>query len=160
MESYADLDLIPFLYNTCYGGYDFSDTFMERLNTLCIETGKPPYSSSYDLDRYTLRSDPMITSLFQEMGSEKASSACSDIQIKWIPRAFEDYVGINEHDGKEGVYVIESNLYKDLLKKFLREWKENPSLTVADLDDRYTNLEATLKRYHEFLSVSMKLRVR
>lgn len=159
LQAYADLDLIPFLYNTCYGGYAFTDEFMERLNERRVAAGLEPYQSSYSISYGTRhRYDPMITGLFQEMGSVNVCEPYSKIAIEWIPKEFIERAEINEYDGKECVNVNIQEIYSEILKEFLKEWASNGNLRVEELNRRYERVKSMAFRYREFQRERMELR--
>jgi hypothetical protein len=158
MEAYSDLELVPFLYNTCYGGYGFSREFMTRLNERRAAAGFDQIKYDIDLQRKKYRSDPMITTLYQEMGSEAASGDFAQLTCDWIPKEFLPYVDIHEYDGTESVGVPILEVEADLLRAFLSEWKKNPELDVDDLNQRYETLQGKWKRYTQYRDEKYGLR--
>lgn len=146
MEEYKDLNLVGYLYNKCYGGFTFSDAFLKRLNKCRREEGLEPIPA-YRKER----TDPMVITLFQEMGREASSGPCSNLKIFWVPDEFLRFVYCDEYDGKESVSVVKSEVYADLLENFLKERETKPELTLDDLEARYHTVKAKLARYDEFL---------
>lgn len=151
---YADLDLVGYLYNACYGGFGFSKAFVERLNERRVQVGLEPVKEHYApyTSNVKARTDPMAVQLFEEMGSKAASGSYSRIHIRKIPRRFLDYVETNEYDGEESVWLDTNQIYKRLLNDFVEEFRADPTLTAAELERRYALTEATLARYNQYLA--------
>ncbi len=146
MEEYADLDLVAYLYNTCYGGFSFSDEFIERLNEKRKEKGLEPLHTHSDE-----RTDPQVIETFQELGWRKSSGRCARLHIHWFPSEFIGYIITHEYDGVESVGINKDEMDKELLRKFLADYEKDKSLTVEDLKTRYDTLNTKYKRYTEFL---------
>jgi hypothetical protein len=148
---YDDLDLIGYLYNACYGGFSFSEEFVRRMNEKRVAAGMETETDTWKFTEYSNeRVDPMVIELYQELGSEASSGYYSQIHITWIPREFLKYVDVHDYDGTESVRVDFKDLDSDLLKNFLEEWKANPTLTVEDLNQRYTVAKEKVARYKEY----------
>jgi hypothetical protein len=145
MEAFADLNLIGYLYNTCYGGFGFSEKFIERLNEIRKEAGLEPVTPTYEG-----RTDDMVIALFQEMGPSEASGPFASLKLAWVPDVFLEHVYVNEYDGKESISIVDSEVYTKILKTFLEERRRNPSLTLDDLEARYENAKTKLARYSEY----------
>jgi hypothetical protein len=151
---FADLDLVGYLYNSCYGGFSFSDTFVARLNEMRAAEGLEPvtdyaYSSEYSGGRY----DPMVIKLFLEMGSGATSGPYAKLKLKWFPREFIEAVYVREYDGMENAAIPFQELKARFLEDFMRERTTNPSLTLDDLETRYKNLLHKQVRYGKFEEV-------
>lgn len=86
------------LYNRCYGGFGFSDKFVEEFNRLYPDAEKP--LRDYD-DDCAVRSDPRIIELFERMGTKEASGDYAELKVSAVPDGFE--WSINEYDGMESV---------------------------------------------------------
>jgi hypothetical protein len=151
---YADLDLVGYLYNACYGGFGFSEAFLERLNERRVQAGLEPVDRHYAfcVSNKKDRADPIVVQLFEEMGSKASSGDYGRIHIRKIPRRFLDYVETNEYDGKESVWLDNNKIYAGLLKDFAEEFRADPTLTAAELEQRYAMTEATLARYNQYLT--------
>ena len=146
METYADLNLVGYLYNICYGGFSFSQKFVEEINEERKRVGSKLLKAYSDE-----RTEPDVISLFQKVGSEYASGRNANLAMYWVPEEFLGYVDLHEYDGSEHVEVSSSEIYTDLLKQFLSDWKRDPSLTVEDLNRRYADTTGKINRYKEFL---------
>ena len=149
---YADLDLVGFLYNGCYGGFGFSNAFMAQLNERRTAAGLPP-TTEYELltsMRSEGRHDPLAIALFLEMGSVAASGSYASIRIIWFPREFIDSVYVKEYDGKETPSIPFLEVKATLLDNFLRERQANPALTLDDLEQRHKNLMTKQAQYEAF----------
>ncbi len=158
-DDYADLDLVGYLYNACYGGFGFSKTFIERLNERRAQAGLEPVEEHYApyASNVKGRTDPIAVQLFEEMGSKASSDSYSRIHIRKFPREFLKYVETSEYDGKESVYLDRSQIHTDLLKGFVKEFRADGSTPACELERRYAMTEAKLSRYEQYLtSVSMK----
>ena len=98
---------LPVLYNTCYGGFNFSDAAVKQYNELAEKTGSEKASSmAYDIKR----TDRLMAMVVDEL-KEKSYGFCAKISIVWVDEKFEDYVEINEYDGFESV-AIDFKRYK------------------------------------------------
>lgn len=151
LAKYADLDLVGFLCNGCYGGFGFSDLFMEKLNERQKVAGLESREEYwYDRRCPTARADPMVIRLFQELGSRASSGYHARLYLTWFPREFLEFTRIHEYDGSETVSILFKDVESELLKKFLEDWKTDSSLTVEELDRRVTVLKAKQERYREF----------
>lgn len=147
---YADLDLVGFLYNTCYGGFHFSKAFMERVNERRVAAGRPPYKSEYEASYSTERSDPDVIATYLELGRKESSGRLASISITWVPREFLDLAHIREYDGTESVGVDFTLVKANLLETFLADWKKYPSLSVEELNHHYTSMKEKEARYAVF----------
>ena len=146
MEAYSDLELVGYLYNDCYGGFSFSEKFVERINAIRKETGLKPLSKHSQE-----RTDPTVISLFQEMGSKGASGNYAQLVLDWIPKEFLPYTTVSEYDGEENVCISSAEIYADVLKGFLSDWEKDSTLGVEELNRRYRRAKEKYERYQEFL---------
>jgi hypothetical protein len=146
VEDYSDLNLVGYLYNTCYGGFSFSSKFVAEVNARRVQAGLEPIRSYYEE-----RCDPMFIEVFQKLGWRASSGSAAALKMKLVPDEFLGNIYVSEYDGREDISVVESEVYSDILKKFLAERKTNPSLTLDDLEARYEATKAKLARYREFL---------
>jgi hypothetical protein len=145
-SGYEDLNLVGYLYNTCFGGFFFSDEFEEEYKKRCEAVGKSPMPyAGQD------RADPIAVALFQEWGPERSSGDCSKLKLYWVPQDLLAYASEHEYDGKESVRVSAPNAYAFLLKTFLDDYEKNPSLSVADLKARHEEMSKKFRRFREFL---------
>lgn len=150
MKEYADLELVGYLFNTCYGGFSFSDEFQGAYNERRKQAGLEPIELSY-YGTNEERSDPMIVQLYQEFGSKKASGHCSRLSLYWVPKDLLDYVDKHEYDGTESVGVDSSQIYTKLLKDFMEKYENDKTITLEELYKQYTNIKAKIARHREFL---------
>lgn len=146
MEAYADLELVGYLFNDCYGGFSFSENFVERINAIREKAGLKPVTKYYDD-----RTDPEVISLFQEMGSKEASGRHAQLVLDWVPKEFLPYTSISEYDGQENVCIPPEEIYADVLKQFLSEWEKDSTLGVEELNRRYKRIKDKYARYQEFM---------
>lgn len=148
-EKYSELELVGYLFNRCYGGYTVSQAFLDRLNEIRREAGLEP-KEAHELEHHSMRFDPLVVKTFQELGSEKASGVYARIHIKWFPRSFLNYLNWKETDGKESINIDVPRALARILEDFLREWKENPSLQVEELNTRYVEFQKKISLYSDF----------
>lgn len=83
------------LYNTCYGGFNFSKQFVEEFNKR--HPDRPKKLEKWHDERI----DPDIIALYEEKGSVWSSGVCSNLDIEEIPDDVE--FRIREYDGMESV---------------------------------------------------------
>lgn len=96
------------LYNTCYGGFSFSDEFIVELNRRFPEKRAEAHA-------FELRTDPEAIALFEELGPVRSSGPHSSLKIRNIPDGMD--WDIDEYDGKES---IQWDLPKNkILKEFI-----------------------------------------
>lgn len=96
------------LYNTCYGGFSFSQEFIEEFNKRHPDR-KPLTKWNAD------RTDRDIIALFEEKGFEWSSGNCALLDIEEIPDDVEYH--IEEYDGMESVAwdIPKDEIIKDLM---------------------------------------------
>jgi hypothetical protein len=97
------------LYNTCYGGFNFSNEFTEEFNNRNTERLTPLET------RHEERTDPSVIALFEEKGSEWSSGRHSKLDIIEIPDDVE--FTVEEYDGIETISwsIPKDEIIKDLL---------------------------------------------
>lgn len=92
---------MKFVLNRSYGIFGLSNEACKILNC-----DKETY---YD---FNLRTAPELIKVVEDLGTKKASTTWSNLEIVEIPDGFTDYV-IEEHDGIEFVYyVIDGKIVK------------------------------------------------
>ena len=109
------MDTIQILYNTCYGGFKFSDVFAFELGNRIREAVGHSYK------HYRYRDHPEAIKLFLEKGCEWSSGSCSKLKIKEIPMYLKDYYDIREYDGKEEISINFSRAIEDATDTFLED---------------------------------------
>ena len=100
-------ELIEVLYNKCYGGWGISEKAME-LYKLRIGNNNP--ITPLDVDELC-RGDPILIQIYNELGNE-FNGCYARIQIKKIPKKYENYYYIHEYDGLESVKIDYTNYNK------------------------------------------------
>jgi len=107
------------LYNNCYGGFAFSDVFLEEYEG---RTGKKldTYKALFRLGAESIRCDPVAVAIFQERGGEWCSGPNSQIEAFSCPMALAKYWEIDEYDGDEHVRVLVSDALADILHTFMQ----------------------------------------
>ncbi len=142
---YSDLNLVGYLYNTCHGGFEFSEEFKKRMNDKRVAAGLQPLK--YFRDE---RTDPEYIALFKELGARASSGYCARLAIRYFPEEFLQFVVIDEYDGRESVAICQAEVYEALLKGFMEERARGDALTLEDLDARYIATKGKLERYAEY----------
>lgn len=146
LQHYADLKLVGFLYNLCYGGFGYSNVFLQKLNERRAAAGLPALKANEEE-----RSDPITIELFQELGSEIASGPFAKLALKWVPEEFLPHVYVDEYDGQESVRVDFAAAQNAYLHTFLRVWNETPEVCqILDLNHRIERMKAKEARYYDF----------
>lgn len=97
------------LYNTSYGGFRFSEEFVEEYNKRYPDSKIPTWA--YNLSR----TEPNAIALFEEKGSDWSSNMCSKIAVEEIPDDVE--YRIDEYDGMEAVIwdIPKDQIIEDLM---------------------------------------------
>ena len=100
--------------NACFGGFNLSDEAIQRYKTLQPDVSKEKYWYANDC---IPRDDPVLLSIIDTIGLEKASGQFSKLAIVEIPDDFpEDAWTINDYDGNE--WVAEKH----------KQWFPNPPM--------------------------------
>ena len=108
--------MIGVLYNNDYGGFNVSKKakkiYNERMSQDNSEYKSRSTDGFYD-DFYdtTGRHDPLLVSIYHELGEEFNGTKYTKIKIKTIPKKYENAYIIHEYDGLESVSV-DNNKYK------------------------------------------------
>ena len=97
------------LYNTCYGGFNFSERFVDEFNKR--HPDRPKKLESW----HDERTDPDVIALFEEKGSAWSSGVCSNLDMEEIPDDVE--FRIREYDGMESVSwtIPKDEIIQDLM---------------------------------------------
>lgn len=116
------------LYNGKYGGFSFSDAFVEEFNKRHPEKKIDRYSNE--------RTDPDVVALVEELGQEKSSGYSAMIYVEEIPDDVE--YEIHEYDGLEDVTwdVPKDLIIQDLLDmiKGRKKWDSTSKFTQMLLE--------------------------
>ena len=106
------------LYNNCYGGFAFSDAFLEEYKK---RTGKvlDTFKALFRLGAESIRCNPVAVAIFKEKGSEWCSGLDSQIEAFECPVALAKYWEIDEYDGDEHVRVLIAEALADILHTFM-----------------------------------------
>ena len=103
-------DKIEIMFNSCHGGFGFSDAAMNAYRqTKELEDAEP-----------VSRHDPLMVQIVKDMGFE-ANGRHSFICIRSIPAKFENYYEIIEYDGMESVHIRYSEYKVDAAKVILKD---------------------------------------
>jgi len=117
------------LINRCYGGYGISDEAIELwLEKKYLSYDKEFYRHGSDyrilgesrVNSYTIdRADPFLIEVFEELGSNRTSSAFADLELVELPDGCEYSIG--EYDGKEWIENTWINVTIEELKAGLSD---------------------------------------
>ena len=94
------------LINSCYGGFSFSEDFINHINSLT----KNQLVNHYDL---FARNNQFLVEEAIKFGLEKASGMCAKLSIVEIPDGLDYY--INEYDGYEHIQYTFLTVHPDEL---------------------------------------------
>jgi hypothetical protein len=111
-----DIEFVEILYNSCYGGYGYSDEFCNYYNNLtnsCI--------AKFDMSSIEDRMDPNIIYTFKQLGSSKSSSNSANLKVTVVPKGLLNYVKMSEYDGREKISIDYDRAYRDLLETIMKE---------------------------------------
>ena len=103
------------LYNTCYGGFGFSDEFALELGNRIGEAVGHSYK------HYRYRDHPEAIKLFLEKGCNWSSGSYSNLEIETIPIYLKNYYDVHEYDGKEEISINFSLAIEVATTKFLED---------------------------------------
>lgn len=124
-------EMISVLYNNCYGGFSLSkkakELYNERMSQLDPEY-KPRSVDDYYDDFYdtAFRHDPLLVSIYHELGEEFNGEKYTKIKIKMIPKKYENAYIIHEYDGLESVSLDNDKYKLDAIQKIVG---------IADMDN-------------------------
>lgn len=116
--------MIGVLYNNKYGGFSVSKKAKKIYNERMTQDNPEYKSRSVDYvydDFYdtTGRHDPLLVSIYNELGEEFNGREYTKVMIKMIPKKYENAYIIHEYDGLESVSV-DNNKYKlDAIQKII-----------------------------------------
>jgi hypothetical protein len=118
--------------NTCYGGFELSNTALNLYNEKRKKLDLQPYTWSYNIQR----NDLLLIEVIEELGND-ANADYSKLEIVIIPTEYKDYYEIEECEGIESIAYDFCGLIKskfinvdiDTLsgsqcRKFLKEIKD------------------------------------
>jgi len=103
-----DEELIEVLYNACYGGWGVSKKAIELYKLRNVNFNSIN-SNLYEDE--LCRTDPILIQIYNELGKE-FNGSYSRIQIKKIPKKYENYYNICEYDGLESIKIDYTNYNK------------------------------------------------
>lgn len=150
-EDFSELDLVGFIYNEKYGGFCYSEKFIERLNEKRVEKGlEKIVGSPYELSfKKSLRFDPISIEVFNELGREESSGSASTLNIKWFPKVFIKFVRIDEYDGEETLFMDTNKIYSHMLENFFEREDSNEN-SFQDLKSKYFETKRLLSKYFDY----------
>lgn len=109
------------LYNSSYGGFSLSEEAKELYNQkspekkmkLKNDKEEKEYIYDWEIERH----DPILISVFEELGTEKCSGSYCKLKIARIPKKHEEYYTISEYDGLESITVNKHTYLLDQIRK-------------------------------------------
>lgn len=142
------LKLCKILLNDCYGGFGFSDKFVELYNQKANERGvEPVLKKGHYYFPIKVRSDPLIIEVFEELGSKESSDQLAKLKVKEVLESELDYVNIEEYDGLEHIRINEGDIYRTILFEFLEKHKDDTMVDITDLRKKVKDREAERKAF-------------
>ena len=133
--------MIPFLYNTCYGGFAFSKEFEEEFSKRFPE--KKEFLQGWsDKKRY----DTDVVALWKEMG-EKANGSHSKINVKMVPENCVDFIHIREYDGMENVVIDWTFVYTSICHRLVEAVKNRHDIAITNILHEYDEIKDTYREY-------------
>ena len=127
-------EVIEVLYNICYGGWGISEKAVELYNLRNGNNNPITTLDSGDLCRH----DPILIQIYKELGVE-FNDVYAKIQIKKIPKIYENYYYIREYDGAESVNIDYTNYNKlnavcNKIKEILQSSDDN-AIKINEMTD-------------------------
>jgi hypothetical protein len=89
------------LYNTCHGGFGFSEKLLQRFNITDGQWGKEGHKFCSDLKN---RINPEVIKAVEELGLKESSGECSNLSIEEIDDG--DVYRIDDFDGYEKLIFV------------------------------------------------------
>lgn len=127
------------LYNNSYGGFQFSESFVEQLEE------RIGHNIDYEYIHKRYRTHPEAIKLFLEKGSEWSSGSYSELRLVYIPMCMRDYYCIADDDGNEMIALDRNRAIVDRTKQYIvNPTPENLNLLKEQIDC----IECTSVRYH------------
>jgi hypothetical protein len=135
-----DKTLIPILINKSYGVFSFSDEALNEYYKRMFNN-----NNNYKLEtniHEKLRYNPVLIEIVKKLG-DKASGPNSKLIIEYIYKEFENYVKINNVNGKESLEILYcdyqlNNISKILNDKISSELKINKIRKILSMNFNYT----------------------
>lgn len=112
------------LINECYGGFSFSEDFMNTFEELYPSYFENTEEDWWD-DTDIVRNNIDVIHLYREKGQKWSSGVFSKLVLKEIPDDVCDYIRVGEYDGYESVTIDwKRAFYKMYELKDINEKKE------------------------------------
>lgn len=96
-----EMDSFYVLVSDSYGGFEFSDAFLEDIQSIGVNISRP---STY------LRDDQVVCNYVLEKGSLYSFANLSNARIYKIPLIFKNFYEITEYDGMESITLLSDKL--------------------------------------------------
>jgi len=135
-----DKTLIPILINKSYGVFSFSDEALNEYYKRMFNN-----NNNYKLEtniHEKFRYNPVLIEIVKELGN-KSNGPNSKLIIEYIYKEFENYVKINNVNGKESLEILYcdyqlNNISKILNDKISSELKINKIRKILSMNFNYT----------------------
>lgn len=131
--------MISVLYNNCYGGFNVSEKakhlYNERMKQQNHEYKFRSTGAVYD-DFYDTsgRHDPLLVSIYNELGEEFNGEKYTKINVKMIPKKYENAYIIHEYDGLESISV-DNNKYKlNVIQNIIHNLDMNNDIKINEIN--------------------------
>jgi hypothetical protein len=126
-------ELIPILYNSCYGGFMITEKALNEYNKrrLLIDINFKNITSCFLIER----NDSILNEIYREFDAKDFNVKYSFIKTHYIKKEYEKYYNINEYDGLESV-GINLNQYKlDKIKEIIYNINLSNDIKIEKIND-------------------------
>jgi len=124
-------ELIPILFNNCYGGYMISEKALNEYNKRKLKLDEKFIKITNC--SFIKRIDPILFNIYKEFDPKDFNVNYSLITHQYIKKIYEKYYTINEYDGLECV-GININQYKlDKIEEIIND-------TIKSQDEKIENI--------------------
>lgn len=129
IQHFMERDMTKIILNKCYGGFSFSDEFIDEFEKLYksdftelfyMGVYDPSKDKTHNNKHIHTRYDPRIIDLFEKMGgNSKCAGKYAQLEVLPIPTPLLKYMFIEEHNGYENVGFKISQMYKEILDNII-----------------------------------------
>ncbi len=147
--------IVKVLYNAYHGGFNLSDEALKLLKSKHEQQeGQQKEDDYYNGFNPDLRFDPALIEVYLELGSERRSGFCSNLQLAVVEGTDDrNALRINEYDGLEWVVIdCASALYKCIAAMFSAEKKSGSGVTD---ESKLQMMNKVLEKYDELEAATL-----